>query len=418
MGRCGSAWAAGAVALLFASSASAGDVTLRGHIKGFFVGMLPYEHLIMPEDPVGSATLNARLVFEARPAPGLLFEVHPQLNVGIGGLALGTFSTGVGRAAPEAVPLTVQVTEGDSFQTTFRIDRASMAWELGRFRLTAGRQPVTFGQGQMFTPLDLVAPFTPTTLDTSYKPGVDSLRADLFVGMSGRISAVAAYLGEWGPDGSAFVLQGQAAIVTVDVGGFAGLVYGDPVLGLSVYAPIGPIGLYGDLALTVDRSGDEDQPEFRGVVGLLARPGSTTTLSLEVYGQTFGTLQARDYLVEGSGERYARGELWLSGHLYAALAWGQEITPLTNLSVALIGNLLDPSFLLAPSFAVSIASNADLSIGAQIGLGERPGDVEIEDLIGDDGLPLAGDKLLRALNVASEFGVTPVVVFLQAGFYF
>ncbi len=407
------------IALLLASpaSAQASDVTLRGHIKGFFVGMLPYEHLIMPEDPVGSATLNARMVFEARPAPGLLFEVHPQLNVGIGGTTLGTFSTGVGKDAPEAVPLTVEVTEGDSFSTIFRIDRASMAWELGRFRLTAGRQPVTFGQGQVFTPLDLVAPFTPTTLDTSYKPGVDSLRADLFVGMAGRISAVAAYLGEWGPEGSAFVLQGQGTIVTVDLGGFAGLLYGEPVFGLSVYAPIGPIGLYGDLALTVTDP-EEEEVEFRGVVGLLARPGSTTTLSVEVYGQTFGTKQARDYFIEASGERYARGELWLAGHLYAAVALGQEITPLVNLNVALIGNLLDPSFMLSPSLSVSIASNADLSIGAQIGLGERPGDVEFEDLLGDDGLPLMGDDLLRAMNVASEFGTTPVIVFLQAGFYF
>jgi hypothetical protein len=402
-------------ALLLPAPASAGDVALRGHIKAFFVGTFPYRHLIMPEDPIGSATLNARLVFEARPAEGLLLEVHPQINASIGSGGFSGLSTGVGRTAPEALPMTVEVTEGDAFKTTFRIDRANMSWTRGPVRFTAGRQPMTFGQGLIFTPLDLVAPFTPTTLDTSYKPGVDSFRADIFLGMSGRITGLAAYLGEWGPEGSAFVLQGQGTIVTVDVGGFVGVLYGDPVFGLSVYAPIGPIGLYGDLALTID----DDDPEFRGVVGLLSRPGPTTSLSVEVYGQTFGSTDASDYLVINTGERFSRGELWLAGHLYAAAVLGQEITPLLQLSVALIGNLMDPSVLLSPTLAWSIASNADLSFGAQIGIGERPAEVELIDLIDDDtGLPLAGDDLLRAMNIKSEFGLLPVTAFVQGGFHF
>jgi hypothetical protein len=405
--------AAAGLGLALAGPAHAAEAELRGHLKGFFVGVFPYEHLIMPADPVGSATLNARLIFEARPADGILLEFHPQVNATIGGATLGAFSTGVGRTAPEAMPLTASLTDGDAFRTTFRVDRLGATFNRGPVRFTLGRQPVTFGQGQLFTPLDLVAPFTPTTLDTSYKPGVDAARADVFLGMSGRVTALAAYLGEWGPAGSAFVLQGQGTIVTVDVGGFVGSLYGDAVVGASVYAPIGPIGLYGDVAVTIV----EDEPELRAVVGFLARPGATTSIVIEVYGQTFGTTDAADYLVVGAGERHQRGDLWLAGHLYAAIAFSQEITPLLHVNASLIGNLLDPSFLLAPSLSWSLASNADLSFGAQIGIGERPEEVAVADLIDDAFQPLQGDALLRALGVRSEFGTSPVTVFVQAGFY-
>jgi hypothetical protein len=288
--------------------------------------------------------------------------------------------------------------DGETFTARFRMDRLNLRVELGRFRVTVGRQAISFGQGQAFTPMDLVAPFNPATLDTAYKPGVDALRADLFVGMGGQITLLAAYVGEWSLDGAALLAHGQTTIGTVDVAAMVGSFFGDPVVGLSTYVPAGPVGIYGDVTLT----GLRPNPFVRAVLGVLGRPTPTTTVSVELYGQRFGTTDKGDYLLLSFGERSRRGELWLTGHLYASVALIQEITPLLSVSVIVLGNLMDPSLLLLPSVAWSVASNADLSFGVQLGLGQRPD----ED----------ADDVLRSGR--SEFGTAPFSAFLQAGFYF
>lgn len=400
--------------LLTGSAQAAPDAEIGGHVKGFFSGTFPYEHLLMPEDPLGNATLDVRLKAAVK-TPHLTLELHPTVTGQMGSNGLG-FSTGVGQGAPEALPLSADLTEGDDLRLRFRVDRANLAATAGPFRFTFGRQPITFGMGQVFTPLDLVAPFTPASVDTAYKPGVDAVRADLFVGMSGRISLLAAYLGEWGPEGSAFVAQGQFTIVTVDVAPFVGHLRGETVLGASVYAPIGPIGLYGDAALTIIHR-DDDRPEFRGVVGVFGQPAPTVTLSVEVYGQTFGTDEASKYLVVSSRSRWTRGDLWLSGHLYLGGFVGWEVVPLVNFSAGLVANLLDPSVFLTPSLSISLAANADLSFGGFVGIGERPEDVELTDLV-VDGVPLEGDELLQNLGVQSEFGLMPASLWLRGSFYF
>lgn len=406
--------AALALALLLPATAAAGThAEIGGHVKAFFVGVAPYDHLLMPDDPTGSAALDSRLRFEFG-TDWLDVQIHPTLtvNLGTGGFGL---STGVGRSAPEAVPLSGYLVETEAFSVFARLDRLSLKATAGPVDVTLGRQAITFGQGLLFTPMDLVAPFTPTTVDTSYKPGVDALRIDIYAGMSGQITPFLAYLGDWDLDGLGFGIWGQGTIVTVDLAGFAAAMYGDVVLGASVYAPVGPIGIYGDAVVTIE---GEDDAEFRGMLGVQTRPGPTTTLNVELYGQTFGTTERSKFLAVGTGDRWQRGELWLNGHFYVGAMLGQEITPLINLGVGLIGNLLDPSFLLTPSLSFSLAENADLSLGGFIGMGKRPEDPDIEDLIDDDGNFLEGTELLENVGIRSEFGTYPVSISLRGGFYF
>ena len=386
-----------AVGVLFAGPAVGGDrVDVSGHIKAFGVGTIPYESRLMPTGPTGSAVFDARVKVVLSPFDGLRFELHPTLTALIGGTT--GVSTGVEGLAPEAFPMTAALFAGESFGARFRMDRLNMRVELGPVRLTLGRQAITFGQGQAFTPMDLVAPFTPATLDTSYKPGVDAVRADLFLGMGAQLSVVATYLGEWSLDGAALIGHGQVTLGATDVAVMGGSIYGDPVVGASVWAPIGPVGVWADVTLT----GLKPNPFVRAVVGAMVRPGPTTMLSFEIYGQRFGTTDQSEYLLMGMGERYGRSELWLSGHLYASVMISQEITPLLSASVVLLGNLLDPSMYVIPTISWSAASNADLSFGLQFGVGERPDEDE--------------ENVPRSIR--SEFGTAPFTAFLQAGFYF
>lgn len=392
-------------------AAPALDAALHGDLKSFLVASFPYDHALMPEDASATGILDGRLKL------GLTLdnwsaEVHHAVTLlgGAAGLGLAGASTGVGLTAPEALPLTWDVHEGDIL-VRGRTDRLWVRGRFGGVDATLGRQPVSFGNGRIFTPLDLVAPFHPATVDTEYKPGVDAARVDAYLGTSGRLTAVAAYAGDW-TDGMVYALYGQGTVGVTDLGMFGGLVHAEPVVGVTVASSVGPVGLYGDATVTI---AVEEGAFVRAVAGADWRPTSTTTLSGEVYVQTFGAADPAEYLVVAQSPRFSRGEVWQLGRTYAALTVAQEITPLIFGSLAVIANVEDPSALIAPGLAWNVASNAELTLGAYVGAGQRPDDPQPPDLSAGAPDP---DDVLRGLGVRSEYGIYPPAFFFRVATYF
>ena len=381
------------------------DVEVGGHLKSFLVASFPYEALesIQPGGPSGQAAADARLNLGLY-AGNLSLQIHhavtPVLSPGTAGLG-GLTSTGVGVTAPEAVDLTWRIEdEGGGLAIQGRTDRLMARGSLGPVDLTLGRQPISFGTGLFFTPMDLVNPFFPTTIDQEYKPGVDAARADAFFGLS-RVTVVGAYAGDWTLDGLALAANGQITVGVTDLQLFLGEIRGDQVVGLGTVSSIGPVGVHGDVTLTRPAdSADEADPFVRAVVGANGTPGEKLSLAAEVYVQTLGTTDTDAYLTQLSGARYARGELWTVGVLYGAASVSYQLTPLVTTSTALIGNLTDASALLTGSVAWSVAENADCIGGVYAGLGERP---EFQRL---------------SATVHSEFGLYPVAGFFQLRSYF
>ena len=70
------------------------------------------------------------------------------------------------------------------------------------------------------------------------------------------------------------------------------------------------------------------------------------------------------------------------------------IEGLVSGSLAVIGNLEDPSAVLAPGLRVSISDEAELSAGAYVGLGARPEGLELQSELG--ALPTTGFLRLGA----------------------
>ena len=56
-----------------------------------------------------------------------------------------------------------------------RFDRLSAGFTNANLALRFGRQAISWGNGLVFTPMDIVNPFDPTQVDTEYKPGDDML---------------------------------------------------------------------------------------------------------------------------------------------------------------------------------------------------------------------------------------------------
>jgi hypothetical protein len=345
------------------------------------------------------------------------------------GASATPFNTGVGRTAPQAFPLTWTAfsTKGPTdLRVQGRTDRLLFRFKLPKTDLTVGRQPVGFGTGLFFTPLDLVNPFTPATIDTEYRPGVDALRVDVYPTGSSKVTAVVAYTGttyvyqdaapdEPESDRVAAAAYGQGTVGVTDLGGFYGFIRGDHVLGVSVASSAGPIGLHGDATVTFPRA-DLDEPVFfRGVFGLDGRPTGTTTLSGEVYVQTFGHARATDLFQTLASPRVQRGEVWLAGIGYLAVALSQEVTPLLVGNVAVIMNLTDPSALLAPTVTWSISDEVVAVFGGYVGLGRRP---EPHPVVLDELPPEPTTEDLTVLRPRSEFGTYPATLFVQLKAYF
>lgn len=383
---------------------------VHGDAKLFFVASLP-----PGLDASGVGVADFRLKGELTIGERLTAVAHHNVTWFGGGAAnpLGAGAgAGVGLLAPELVQLTwTAPTTGDDLTIRGRTDRLWVRWSPPKLDITVGRQPITLGSGLVFTPMDVVNPFSPAIIDTEYKPGVDAVRIDAYAGVSTRITVVAAWTGDpiHDPDRSAvslrdlvLVTNGQATIGVTDVLWLAGYVREEGVFGAGLVGGIGPVALHGDVTLTLPAEEErESEPYVRAVVGADVRPTTTTTVSSEVYYAGLGSNDPDEYLAILSSPRFSRGEVWQVGRFYASLAVAQEITPLVSASLAAIMNLEDPSAFVAPALSWSISNNASLAAGAYVGIGPS---LDLDD-------PMAP-------RFRSEFGAYPPAAFAQLRSYF
>ncbi len=407
---------------------SAGDVEfaefdLHGDTKAFFIVTLPYDHLLMPETESGQGIVDGRLKLEIKGGDVVRFQAHQTLTArapGASTLSTSFGSSGAGLGAAEATDLSFTLfedaDEAGALSVTTRTDRLWLGVSLPHVDLRIGRQPISFGKSMMFTPMDLVNPFTPTTVDSEYKPGVDSLRGDVYWGMANQVTLAAAYAGSWETDGMVFAAYGQTTLGVWDLGLFGGAVCGDLVGGVAVAGSIGPVGLTGEATLTRPNPDLDEDPFVRAAIGAMWRPGERTTLSGEVYLQTLGAKDPEDYLTTASSPRYARGEVWAMGRYYAGLSLSQELSPRVFGSLFGIMNLADRSALVGPGLSWSVGDNADLVTGGYLAVGERPADLTWEEVFASGAT--TDEEFLELIDVRSEFGLMPHMLFVEWKAYF
>jgi hypothetical protein len=416
------------------------SLDLSGDVKSFTFTAFPYEWSLvpdedlqafgmepvplMPEDPMAQGALDGRLKAQLRVGEHLSVSAHARTAASHYSQALeaGAISLGAGGGGyDQVVDMSWAPVDAPNYMLEGRVDRLAARLSIPHLDITIGRQPVSFGSSWIFTPMDLVAPFSPTDIDTEYRPGVDAARVDAFLGMAGRITAVAAYAGAWDLDGSILALHGGGTLGITDIGGLVAMNRGEPVFGLNLASSIGAVGIQGEATLTLP----QDEDAFgRASLGASWMPLEDLSLMGELYWQSFGGADSSEYLGVYSSERFARGEVWAAGRYYAALTAGYQLTPLVGISAFGVVNLADPSAMIGPSLSWSAAQNAELSVGAFFGAGERPHDIELtmDDVAGvtDEAEyeQVLEDILLERTDVGSEFGMIPTVAFAQIKLYF
>jgi hypothetical protein len=390
-------------------------VDLGGDVKSYYIGIWPYDYPLLPEDPWGLGMLDARVKLEAGVGDWLRLSLHHDLAIAAGprlagfGLAPG----GGGEAMPQLLDLSWSIVDATGYTVDLRVDRAALLFKLPFVDLTVGRQPISFGSTFFFAPLDLVAPFSPVVIDREYKPGIDALRGDVFLGTSGKLTLVAAYAGGW--DLAHAILAGRAGATfwNWDVGLFVGEVREQAVLGLDTAGELFGVAVRGEATATFARGED---PFGRVALGADKRLDIGLTLMGELYVQTNGAAKPAAYLEVAADDRHRRGELWALGRYYAALSASYELLPIVNVGIFSVINLTDPSALLGPSFSWSVADNADLVAGGYYGLGARPRDPKLPMLDPLTGQPVTTDPA-DLIEARSEFGLSPAGVYAELKVY-
>jgi hypothetical protein len=274
--------------------------------------------------------------------------------------------------------LTRSIRDNGKFAALHRLDRLSVAYATEKTVIRLGRQAITWGNGMYFTPMDIVNPFDPTTIDTEFKTGDDMLYAQYLTANGNDIQGAIAFRREgisgkaaYGEYTSAVKYHGVLPLSEYDL--LLAQSYGDWLLGVGGNRSIGGSVLRGDLLLTDSDAGIKAQ-----LVGNLGYSwvwwNRNLTGVLEYYfngfGQAGGNYDAAS-LADNSQllQRVARAETFTLGRHYLAGGVSIEVTPLWVFSPTLFFNLGDDSALLQLSSQNSLGDNLTFLAALRVPVG-------------------------------------------------
>lgn len=354
-----------------------------GSLRTFLVGVRPVRSLSPSGEPFGLGVLDARLRFAASIGALLTVDIEPELYAATQrpplGMSpfepLGPLPAPLGLGVPAAFPyartagLSWTLADDPQAYVVARLDRFALKASLLFVDVTVGRQPVSLGQLRIFAPFDLAAPFPPLALDREVKPGVDALRADIFLGPTGQLTFAAVHGGEGiEAEDALLVAHATQTLLGIDISGFAASAFGDPVVGAGLSSTRFGVGLRAEATATFPRG---EAPFVRAAAGVVGSVLNVAVLA-EVYHQSFGADAPAGYEELARSPRFQRGELWLLARNYAALEAEIALGPAWTFSFRSLANLDDASWLLWPALAWEAADNVEVVGGALIPIGDPP----------------------------------------------
>jgi len=351
---------------LAADAAGATRAALAGHSKyQFFLQSYPEDSLF--RDPLGSSStdqyFDARLKFQATGR-------HLDFNADYQFITIHADTLRLGGTLPgAALPIGSVISDrrrwmnltysygdgnGDNLVFVHRLDRASVGLTTERSVWRFGRQAISWGNGMMFTPVDVFNPFDPAAVDKEYKAGDDMLYGQYLFENGHDLQGVAIVRrdprsGDVRSDQSSLALKyhGFPGLGEMDL--LAAEHYGDRLLGIGGNVSLGGAIWRGDLTWT--RTDRDDV--FSAVTSLSYSwtwGGKNLSGLVEYYYNGFGQAAGAYTPSELASNpdlllRLERGELFTLARHYVAGSATLEVTPLFLLSPNLFINLEDPSAL-------------------------------------------------------------------------
>lgn len=237
-----------------------------------------------------------------------------------------------------------------------RLYRGSLNLSIGNTDLRVGRQRITWGTGRFWSPLDLLNPIDPITLDRAERLGVDALLVEHKLGALSRVAAV------YAPD-HVGRNSTRALLWHDNAGGFdysvvAGRFRGDDVLGVDLAGQVGQAVVRGEWTRVRPLAGAGFN---RSMLGIDYAFANTLTLSAEFYQDGSGATarEAYDLIALASGRRQTLARRYFGLHAR------YEFSPLVKWNSELVINLVDYSRYFAPAITWSLRDDLDWSFGLQ-----------------------------------------------------
>lgn len=272
--------------------------------------------------------------------------------------------------------LTWTLEDGPRHQVIQRFDRLAMEYRAEHWGITVGREAISWGSGIVFQPLDIFAPFAPTTVDRDYKPGEDLVMLDGVTEGGGDWQLVGVFRrnlsGERATSADSFGGKWRGAIGETEFEFVGGRHFRDDVFGTSVKRAIGGALLRTDWLVT---HLDEGGYKVSGIVNLdysFTRLDRNWYVFGEYFHSGFGTndqpIELTD-LPTPLRDRLLRGEVFTLMQDYTAFGTRVEWHPLVTQSVTLITNLHDGSSLVQTQVSYEPSDSQHLDAGYVKNLG-------------------------------------------------
>lgn len=300
--------------------------------------------------------------------------------------------------------LTDTLRDDGKFAAVHRLDRFAITYSTDHLVVRAGRQAITWGNGLVFSPMDIVNPFDPTAVDTEYKAGDDMVYAQYLLASGNdiefaRVQRRDPATGDADSSVNTTAIKYHGVLGDSEYDLLVADSYSDTTIGVGGNRSVGGAVLHGDLVWVDSQDGGKFQlvanVSYSWVWG-----GKNISGLVEYYFNEFGLPSGRYDLASLSQNttllnRLQRGETFTVGRHYLAGGLSIELTPLWTVTPNLFANLEDGSALLQVVSRNSLGDNSEILAAINLPIG--PGGSEFGGI--EAGMPdtyLASDLALFA----------------------
>ena len=280
------------------------------------------------------------------------------------------------------------------------IDRANVTINLTDLRFKIGRQPISWGTGRFWQPLDVFGAFAATDIEREYKPGIDLVSADYYPSHLSSLSLIYVF----SPRDNSVIKDSQGAIYQTQLGENSSVsimlsnISSNKVGGGSFETDWLDIGWR--IEGTIFEEFDSSKKSAYFIAGIDYQLKNETSISAEYYFNRSGASTSQEL------EKLTSSTLILSGlqkqlsEQLLGLSLQNTVTPLITLNYTLLTAYLsgfEISTLHQFSGIISLGNESDLRLSLLLTSGEKLDDNKIPQ---------------------SEFGHIPLGVTLKYKLYF
>jgi hypothetical protein len=323
------------------------------------------------------------------------------------GGAGGSFLPSVERAFYRIRQLDWEISDSESFIYRQEIDRALVAMHPEWGQVIIGRQAIGLGRGVIFSAVDIFAPFSPLEVDREWRRGVDAVRIEKQISNTSSAELIGAFGQTW--EQSVLLARARGYIGDIDGEVMFGKRAEDTMLGGTMSAIVGEAEVHAELAFFKIPERQPDGGIFHNdrEVGKLVIGGSYTfnignglTMVNEYHYSGFGLKDIEDAAMQLNRseflERILRGDTQILGRQALAHQLNYPFTTVLNNSLLILHSPQDGSGVASPSLTWDFSQSASVIGSIFVPWGHEP----------------SGGR------IKSEYGGTPLTLFLQLRCYF